>query len=369
MSNEQQPLHPSLFATNHGTVTQQVALNASAPQIGGTVAGSGYAGGQAMTFTGVTSTREGAATAALVAKAKAEIESRYLMALHRPRNLAQVRQVLLAECRRPGFADAAIFAKPIGGDKTIEGLSIRFAEAAARAYGNLSSESTIIYDDAHTRTVRVTVVDLESNNPWSTDIAMEKVVERKFLKRGQVPIAQRTNSYGDQVFLVEATEDDLLNKQGALVSKALRTCILRVIPGDLQDEALELCRATLADKDAKDPAAARNTLLDGFARLGVTPVQIGIWLGRPVETMTAAEFNMLRGVGVAMRDGEATWAQVMDVRNGERGVLPADAKPAKGTAAVKDKLKKQPAAAPGPVTVESAVETPAAAAAHEAREP
>jgi hypothetical protein len=47
-----------------------------------------------------------------------------------------VRQRLLAECRRPEFAKSARYAIPRGKDretgrpKFIEGLSIRFAEAA-----------------------------------------------------------------------------------------------------------------------------------------------------------------------------------------------------------------------------------------------
>lgn len=40
----------------------------------------------------------------LAAQAKAQVEARYMMAMHRPRNWDAVRQDLLKECRRPSFA-------------------------------------------------------------------------------------------------------------------------------------------------------------------------------------------------------------------------------------------------------------------------
>ena len=47
------------------------------------------------------------------------------------------------------------------------------------------------------------------------------------------------NSYGDTVYLVEATEDDLLTKQAAHVSKVIRTAALRLLPSDILEEAME----------------------------------------------------------------------------------------------------------------------------------
>src|SRR5262245_35832870 len=103
---------------------------------------------------GISVSRENHATAALVAKARADIEARWTMALHRPRNMDQVRAMLLKECRRPGFAEVAIYHKPVGDG--VEGLSIRFAEAAARCYGNVAQDATQIYDDPDVRVMRVT---------------------------------------------------------------------------------------------------------------------------------------------------------------------------------------------------------------------
>jgi hypothetical protein len=291
-------------------------------------------------FGGVTVNRSSHATDALVAKARAEIEARYTMAMHRPRNLDMVRSMLLAECRRPGFAESAIYHKPVGDG--IEGLSIRFAEAAARCFTNLVMETSQIYDDENMRILRVTVMDLESNTPWSSDVTVEKTVERKFLGRGQQAIAQRANSYGDLVYIVHATDDQIATKQNAMVSKAMRTLILRVIPGNLQDEALGLCKKVLADKQHSDPNAARNAVFDAFFSLGVTPVNIEEWLGKKLDTATPNELNQLRGLYAAIRDGEASWSDAMEHRREKIGKEAAPAQ--KGTSAVRDSIRRRKAA-------------------------
>lgn len=291
-------------------------------------------------FGGTTVARENHATQALVAKARADIEARWTMALHRPRNLDQVRMVLLKECRRPGFAESAIYRKPVGDG--VEGLSIRFAEAAARAFGNIAMEVTQIYDDEQTRVVRVSATDLESNVTWPQDVTISKTVERRHVRPGQVTVGHRTNSLGQTVYLVTATDDELLNKQNALVSKALRTCILRIIPGNLQDEAYEVCNAILADKSAKDPDAARNAVCDAFAGLGVQPTDLTEWLGHDLGAASPAEIERLRRLYVAIRDGETTWADTMSARGEQTGkATRQEPQDVRGAAGVKDALRKR----------------------------
>jgi hypothetical protein len=301
-------------------------------------------------FGGTSISRDSAATAALTAKARADIEARWTMALHRPRNPDQVRTMLLKECRRPGFAASAIYRKPIGDG--VEGLSIRFAEAAARCFGNIAMEVTQIYDDPGTRVMRVSATDLESNVTWPQDVTVSKTVERKFLRKGQLAITSRTNSYGDIVHIVEASDDDLLNKQGALVSKALRTCILRIIPGDIQDEAYDVCNAILKDTAAKDPDAARKAVCDAFSEQGIQPTNLEEWLGHKLDVATPMEIEQLRRLFVAIRDGEATWPEALAARAEQlaktkkpeskldAAIAEVTAKSdGKGTGAVKDKLK------------------------------
>lgn len=250
------------------------------------------------------------ASTAVAAQAKAEIEARYIIALKRPRDWDAVRLAILKECKRPGFAAVARYRKPVG--EGIEGPSIRFAEAAIRMMTNMLPTVATIYEDPEKRIMRVSVTDLEANVTYSGDVTIEKTVERLTLKTGQVPIRARQNSVGKTTYLVEATEDDLLNKQGALVSKQLRTLALRLIPGDILEEAMLQVVDTLDRADAADPSAARKKVVDVFSALGVKPSDLRDYLGHDLDGITPAELNELRAVGITIRDGEATWKDSLD---------------------------------------------------------
>lgn len=250
---------------------------------------------------------------AVAEQARALIESRYKMALARPRDWDMVRTRLLKDAMRPGFAATAIYNKPIG--KGVTGPSIRFAEAAIRAMTNVVSETMTVFDDASRRIVRVTVTDLEANTPWSQDVTIEKTVERSRLKDGEIPIASRTNSKGYPVYIVPATDDDILNKTNAMISKAVRTLALRLLPGDIQEDALFQCRETMRKGNAAmDPDAARIKMFDIFAQVQVTPEQLKAYLDHDCARFSSEEHEHLRGIWTALRDGETNWREVMEAK-------------------------------------------------------
>lgn len=262
------------------------------------------------------------AASAVASQAAALVQARYAIALRRPRNFDQARAEILKECRRPTFAESAVYRKPIG-NTTITGASIRFAEAAARAMGNIQVDTFTVFDDLDRRIVRVAVTELESNASYSRDLTLQKVVERKFLRKGQSPISRRTNSTGEITYLVEATEDDLAVKEAAQVSKVLRTLLLRFVPGDLIEEALEQCARTVADKAAQDPDAEKRKILDAFAGLRVMPVDLEQYLGHKLDQLAPKNLVELRAVYAAIRDGESSWQEALAAKLGEQPRAPA----------------------------------------------
>lgn len=266
------------------------------------------------------------ASSAVAAQAKALVEARYIMAIKRPRDIDEVRERLLKECRRPSFAAVARYNKPVG--KGIQGPSIRFAEAAIRCMTNITVETMTVYDDREKRIVRVTVTDLEANLPYSLDVTIEKTIERKKFKDGDIVIRSRINSYGEKVHLLEAGEDDILNKQNALISKAIRTQGLRLVPGDLVDEGQNLCIQTQRSEDAKDPDAAKRALFDAYGQIGVKIEELKAWLGHDGSTLAPKELTDLRGLYAALRDGETTWREIMDERKPKDASATSTAKPA-----------------------------------------
>lgn len=250
------------------------------------------------------------AALAMAAQQKAVVEARYKMALARPRDLDAVRQNMLKDARRPSFASVAIYHKPIG--KGVEGPSIRFVEAAIRNMTNILTETFTVSEDDERRVIRVAVSDLETNTYFSQDVTVTKTVERSKLPQGEKPIRVRTNSYGKPVYILHGTDDDILNKQNSLISKAVRTLGLRLIPGDLVDEALYYVRQTMAKQDAADPDAAKNRIIDAFAQLGVPVEALKDFLGHELSSIDPTELQLLRSTYSAIKDGETTWKAVMD---------------------------------------------------------
>lgn len=286
---------------------------------------------------------ETAATAA-AAQVRAQMEFHYLMAIRNPRDWEEVRLRILKECDRPVFAREALYNKPIG--KGVVGLSIRFAEKALTCMRNVASDTIVTFDDDQKRIVRQVVTDFESNVTFAKDVTIEKTVERSQVKEGQEVLARRLNSKGQMVYLVRATEDDLLNKEGALVSKAMRTNVLRVLPGDIQAEAEERIRQVLNNQHAQDPEGRKKAMLSKFYELGVKPAQVAELLGHPLdEPITADEFSQLLGLHNAIRDGEASMRDAIDAAKAARGETPmkeSDEPPATtATGRVKDQLRRQ----------------------------
>ena len=251
------------------------------------------------------------ASSAVAAQAKAQIEARYIMAMQRPRDLDEVRQRLLKECDRPGFAKVARYHKPIG--RGVEGPSIRFAEAALRCMGNVLAETATVYDDDTKRIVRVSLTDLESNLTIPKDVTISKTVERRSLD-GKTPISSRTNSHGQTVYTIAATDDDILNKENALISKAMRTNGLRLLPGDILEECMERVDETLRKGIKDDPDKERKKLVDAYGKLGVKAPALKAYLGHDLDQSSPAELMQLRSLYAAIRDGEATWTEAMDSR-------------------------------------------------------
>jgi len=258
------------------------------------------------------------ASVVLAAQAKALVSARFEIAMRQPRDLESVRQRLMRECARPSFCAVAIYSKPVGpqnikNPKKLQGPSIRFAEACLQAMGNLAIDTPAIYDDPDKRILRVSVSDMETNVTHSKDVTVHKVVERRQVQDGDEVIRTRKNSYGDTLYIRRATDDEILNQENALVSKALRTTGLRLVPGWLIDECLAEVRATQKTADAQDPDAARRKLYDAFEEVGVSVKQIVEWLGHS-GNLQPAELEELRGIYTAIRDGETTWREVLDAK-------------------------------------------------------
>lgn len=280
-----------------------------------------------------------AARAGAIALAEAQVKARYAMALQRPRNLDDVRTALVRDCKRPRFAQSARYLLPIG--EGVEGWSIRFAESAIRSMGNIEATSKTVLDDAERRTLRIEVIDFETNASFSKDVTIEKVVERHKLRQGQHAIGVRKNDRGQQVFLVAASERDLEMKEGAAISRVFRTQGLRHLPAWILDECLEIVTKVREDETAKDPDAERRALVDGFARLGVKASDIADALGHGLDGASPRELVELRAVFETIRDGASTWRDYATMKGATPAKQGEDDPHAKTRESVQAAMKRQ----------------------------
>lgn len=286
-------------------------------------------------------TNETAATA-VATQARAMVEARYVLAMKNPRDLDQVRQSMMKECRRPRFAEVAMYHKPIG--KGIDGPSIRFAEMALRCMRNVNIMTLTVLDDRQKRIVKVCVNDVEANVEYSQDVTVTKTVERRNKKPGDAVVGERLNSTGEKVYILEATDDDILNKQNALISKAVRTLGLRVVPGDITDECMDIVVDTMRSKDKADPDAAKRKIFDSFAEIGVSVDNLKEYIGNDGSNLTPKELTTLRALFTAIKDGETSWAEAMDAQ-GKKKLSPEAPKTAQTLRQQYETLKLQMQAA------------------------
>lgn len=279
----------------------------------------------------VSKTRELSAIQA-AESAKAIIQAAYTMAAARPRNRQEIRQKFKDICKNAEFADAAFYKpRPVGGGKKVQDFSIRFAEEVHTQWQNLWVKVSVLYDDDDIRKIQVDTIDLEANSCSSEEFVIPKIVEKKSKEgREEDLLGERLNSYGETVYLLRATEDEVDRMVGARRSKIKRNLILGLIPADLKNELRALVRATRANQVKDDPIAWRKKWIDAFARIGVPVTEMERFLGKRLDDATMDEWDDLIGVYNEIRDGNSKWADHCERPEATKTTLrPEDLRPGK----------------------------------------
>lgn len=253
------------------------------------------------------------AAVAAAEMAREQIKLAYFMAVQSPRNQREAWLRILESCKRPTFAQKAIYSKPVGGSK-IEGPSIRLAEAIIREWRNIIVRTSIVYEDDQARRVSILVVDLESNLQLCREIVTPKTVERKHAKDRDI-VGERLNSSGERVFIVRATEDELANRESAAISKIVRNEGLRLIPADVVEDAIAEARRTRKQAAAQDPDFAIKRLVYRFGELRVSVADLERYLGAAIDKATPDQIDDLDGILQAITDRETTWSAVMEQKD------------------------------------------------------
>jgi len=219
-------------------------------------------------------------------RAIAEVQGQILMARRFPREIAVARDNILEECRRLGLAEDALYAYPRG-DETIEGPSIRLAEVLARHWGNMSSGIQELAQHGNMSDVEAFCWDLQTNNRWSVKFV---VPHFRDTKNGRKPLRD-----GRDVYEMVAN----------LGSRRLRACILRAIPGDIVDEAVNECKKTIQTNAG--PLSERIAkAIERFGVIGVPKESLVKFVGHNLEACKEPELRRLASAYNAIKDGFST---------------------------------------------------------------
>jgi hypothetical protein len=247
------------------------------------------------------------------ARALAEIKAMVFMAKQHPRDQAASMDRILVACQRPSLAEAAIYNYAKGGSN-ITGASIRLAEAIAQMWGNIHFGVDELSKNEKRTELRAFAWDLETN----TKEHMTFTSEHEIMAYGKIK---------------KLTDPREIREAGAnLAARAMRKCILGIIPGDVVEAAMNQCDETTRARADTSPAGIKR-VTDKFAEYGVTVKMIEKKIQRNISAITPAQIVSLGKTITSLKEGLGVASDYFDATDPDQ--------PATGTKteSVKDKLR------------------------------
>lgn len=222
-------------------------------------------------------------TSAVGALVKSEVEAQ-LDAAHRyPRSVTRfLKEATSLATINQDVAESCIYSIPRDG-KMIAGPSVRLAEIAASAYGNLHIGARVLDADEKEITAQGVAWDLERN------LRVTLEVKRRITGRNG-------RRFSDDMVIVTGN---------AAASIALRNAIFRVVPRSYINGIYERVRK-VAVGDAKSLDTRRGEVLDRLQKIGVSQERVLLRLGvGGVQDIGLEQLEVLIGFGTAIKSGEA----------------------------------------------------------------
>lgn len=223
-------------------------------------------------------------------RAAAEVLAAVLVAQQCPRDMFRAWAEMRASCGRLALAERAFYTVPNrGGNRP----SIHLARELARIWGNIehSVKELSRNDEAHESEVLASAWD-QQNNTRST---RSLIIPHARMAKGE---RKQLTDLGDIY----------LNNQN-VGARAVRECILSLMPADFVAEAQDICRATIEKGDGQPLDKRIAAMIDAFAGLGVKLAQIETRLGRPRGQWTAVDIADLTVVFNSIKRGEVSAEQ------------------------------------------------------------
>lgn len=222
-----------------------------------------------------------------------------------PRDLAEVTSRMNQACSRLTLAQSATYAYPRGGT-TVEGPSIRLAEALISAWGNAEAgwkEVGRHWDAQGADGKGCSVAECVS-------FCFDKETNVKREIAFSVPLIRDKNETdakgrrtGKMLRLPLESERDVYELCANMASRRVRACILQVLPGWLTEEALEVVARTLEYGDKRSLPDMVRSMEARFREYGVSRSQLERNLGHGLEETTKPEVVRLGKVFNSIAEG------------------------------------------------------------------
>ena len=236
----------------------------------------------------------------LTSRQAQEVQGQIVMAKKFPRDENSARNRILTACQRKKLAEQAEYEYTRGGSK-VSGPSIRLAEAMAQNWGNIDFGFVELEQRNGESQVMAYAWDLETNTRQTKIFSVPHIRETK---KGNYPLTSSRDIY------------ELVANQAA---RRVRACILGIIPGDIQEEAIEQCRKTLVDGEEKPLV----DLIQSCVRTAETTYQVPQeslekYIGCKAEAFSMNDLIRLKKVFNSIKDGMAKREEVFELPGAEK---------------------------------------------------
>jgi hypothetical protein len=230
------------------------------------------------------------AVEAAITQAEIREKAKYALAYQRPRDENRCEKRILDAVKLPEFAEMCFYSYPRA-NKEIFGGSIKLATEIARVFGNFDIDREIVNDEGDTRTIKVTVTDLETNFHSSSTASFKKLVQRKV---GDTGVTK----------WIQVDERDLRELTNRHFSLLTRNCIFDMVPRWFINMVVDKARETVKKHIKKaDIAGLRQKMLKEFDSMGIYQADLEKYLGHAFDTTTPEEITELQGILSSIREG------------------------------------------------------------------
>ena len=244
-------------------------------------------------------TTQNATSNALVARELGEAQAAVMLAKQFPRDELSAYQAIMAACSRPSFAAKAVYRYPRG-KTTVSGASVVLAREIARAYGNCVSGYRVLSNEDDQIHLQGYAWDQQTNRRVVLEDKFSAKIQRKF----------RNSDGNEQTQWITPDERDLRELVSRRASFLERNALLRLLPADLIEDAMNACTTSEAKSASgelkNDRGGTLKKLLVAFQSYGVHKDMIEDRLVHRLEDASPEEIAELRQIYNSIKDGSAT---------------------------------------------------------------